>query len=93
LPVVAPAIDRIAGLVCHDREGILYDSSDPAGLAGALERLTDPALRRRIGIAARERAVREYSWSAHCRALDAAIRARRGERTSSNDRPAAVHES
>jgi hypothetical protein len=26
-----------------------------------------------MGHAARERAVRDYSWSAHCRALDAAI--------------------
>jgi glycosyltransferase involved in cell wall biosynthesis len=40
-----------------------------------LERLTDPELRRRLGSAARERAVREYSWKAHCEALSRAIAA------------------
>ena len=31
-------------------------------------------LRVRLGIAARERALREYSWEAHCRTLDDRIR-------------------
>ena len=30
-------------------------------------------LRARLGAAARERAVRDYSWAAHCRALETAI--------------------
>jgi glycosyltransferase involved in cell wall biosynthesis len=74
LPVVAPALDRIPQLVGHNREGLLYDSAIPTGLPHALEALTDPALRSRLGRSARERAVRDYSWSAHCRALEAAIR-------------------
>jgi glycosyltransferase involved in cell wall biosynthesis len=74
LPVVAPAVDRLPSLVGRDREGLLYDPSAPGALAAALEKLTDPALRRRLGSAARERAVREYSWEAHCRALDEAFR-------------------
>ena len=73
LPVVVPAIDRIATLVGHNREGLLYDPAIRTGLPHAFEALTDPALRGRLGRAARERAVREYSWSAHCRALDAAM--------------------
>ena len=73
LPVVAPAIDRIPDLVGHNREGLLYDPAIPTGLPHALEALTDPVMRNRLGHSARERAVREYSWSAHCRALDAAI--------------------
>lgn len=73
LPVVAPAVDRIPALVRDEREGLLY-GSEPGALASALERLTNVALRERLGRAARERAVREYSWEAHCRALDAAIR-------------------
>jgi glycosyltransferase involved in cell wall biosynthesis len=77
LPVVAPAVDRISSLVGHGREGLLYDPEAPGALAAALETLTDPALRRSLGRAARERAVREYSWKAHCAALDAAIAARR----------------
>jgi len=69
LPVVAPAADRIPALVEHEREGLLYDAGDEDGLASAIERLADPGLRRGLGAAARERAVREYSWNAHCTAI------------------------
>jgi glycosyltransferase involved in cell wall biosynthesis len=60
--------------VGHDREGLLYDPSQPGALAATLEALTDPPRRQALGRNARERAVREYSWSAHCAALDQAIR-------------------
>jgi glycosyltransferase involved in cell wall biosynthesis len=73
LPVVAPAVDRIPALVQHEREGLLYDPSQAGALAAALERLTDPALRASLGHAARDRAVRDYSWKAHCAALVAAL--------------------
>jgi glycosyltransferase involved in cell wall biosynthesis len=73
LPVVAPAIDRIPSLVGHNREGLLYDTAIPSGLPHAFEALTDAVLRTRLAHAARERAVRDYSWAAHCRALDAAF--------------------
>jgi starch synthase len=74
LPVVAPAVARIPRLVEHGREGLLYDPADDGALARALERLTDGELRRRLGAAARDRAVREYSWRAHCEALDRRLR-------------------
>jgi starch synthase len=74
LPVVAPAADRIPTLVTHEREGLLYPPAEPGALASALERLTDARLRANLGAAARDRAVRDYSWAAHCRALDAAFR-------------------
>ena len=87
LPVVAPAVDRIASLVEHNREGLLYDlggrQTHAEALADALVRLTDPALRHTLGTAARERAVREYSWSAHCRALESALVQARGLRAES----------
>ena len=81
LPVVAPAADRIPSLVANEREGILYElppeggshSGGTPGLAAALERLSDPAVRQPMGKAARDRAVRDYSWAAHCRALEAAL--------------------
>ncbi|HEY3886779.1 MAG TPA: glycosyltransferase [Vicinamibacterales bacterium] len=73
LPVVAPAVDRLPSLVAHGREGLLYDPAAPDALADALLQLTDPALRSRLGHAARERAVREYSWTTHCAALERAI--------------------
>ena len=85
LPVVAPAADRIPSLVADGREGILYNLPPQGGsyataIADAIARLSDPALRRTLGAAARERAVRDYSWSAHCRALEEAIVEARGRR-------------
>jgi len=77
LPVVAPSVDRLPALVEHGREGLLYDPAAAGALASVLERLTDPPLRRSLGCAARERAVREYSWKAHCHALDAVMKALR----------------
>lgn len=73
LPVVVPAIDRISTLVGHNSEGLLYDTAIRTGLPHAFEALSDATLRRRLGRAARERAVRDYSWAAHCRALDEAM--------------------
>ena len=74
LPVVAPAVDRLPSLVADGREGLLYDPSRGAeALADALVKLADPAARRPLGAAARERAVRDYSWQAHCRALESSI--------------------
>lgn len=76
LPVVAPDIPRLRQLITPEREGVLYDGRDADALARTLARLADAGeLRRRMGTAARARAEREYSWTAHCRRLDAAIRA------------------
>lgn len=80
LPVVAPAIDRITQLVRDGEEAVLYDADDPAGLAGAIERLCDPALRQRLGAAARARAARDYGWDRHCERLAAAIERARERR-------------
>jgi glycosyltransferase involved in cell wall biosynthesis len=74
LPVVAPALPRIAALAAHQHEALLYDPAGPGALADALAALTDPSLRARLGAAARQRAERDYSWAAHCQALDAALR-------------------
>ena len=69
LPVVAPALPRLQQLIEHGREGWLYDPADPAGLERALAALADPGLRRTLGAAGRERAVRGFRWGAHFRAL------------------------
>ena len=58
LPVVAPAVDRIPSLVADGRRGLALRSTQPRRAGRALETLSDPALRRRLGRAARERAVR-----------------------------------
>ncbi|MDP6373156.1 MAG: glycosyltransferase family 4 protein [Vicinamibacterales bacterium] len=73
LPVVAPNVERLNRLVRHGHEGVLYDAGDPAALSEALERLADAENRVDIGEAARQRAVDEFGWDAHCRALEQAI--------------------
>jgi glycosyltransferase involved in cell wall biosynthesis len=75
LPVVAPRLPRLKHLVKHDEEGLLYDPADFDGLVRSLRALVDPDVRRRLGVAARARVVRDFSWEAHCRALDARLRA------------------
>jgi alpha-maltose-1-phosphate synthase len=82
LPVVAPLIPRLASIVRSGREGVLYDPDHPGALADALTQLADaPDDRRAFGAAARERAVREFSWAAHCGRLDQAIRRAAERRT------------
>jgi glycosyltransferase involved in cell wall biosynthesis len=52
-----------AGPVRHEVTGLLVPDGDTAGMAGAMERLlTDRALARRLGEAAREQARRDFSW-------------------------------
>ena len=65
LPVVAPAIPRIAALVEDGREGLLYDPSRPEGLPDALERLVDVNVRRQLGDAARRRAAPRVTAGRH----------------------------
>lgn len=52
-------------LVAHERTGLV--APDPVEYAGCLERLRDPALRRRLGEAARETAATRYT-AARCAA-------------------------
>jgi len=70
LPVVAPRVDRMPSLIQDGMEGLLYSPEDGGdGLADALMTLTNPSRRKALGTAARQRAVREYSWAAHCAAI------------------------
>ena len=77
LPVVAPRIQRLTDIIDDGRNGVLYDVSDPDGLASALERLSDAHARAALGTAARATAVERFSWQSHCRVLDEAFRAAR----------------
>jgi glycosyltransferase involved in cell wall biosynthesis len=75
LPVVAPAIPRIAGILGPGHERLLYDPQAPGALADALAYLADHEDdRRRLGAEARQRVCDEFSWAAHCRKLEDAIR-------------------
>jgi alpha-maltose-1-phosphate synthase len=78
LPVVAPTLPRLDAILAGGQAGVLYDGAAPGALADALDALaSDADGRRRLGAAARSRAEQHYSWSAHCRALDATITAMR----------------
>ena len=80
LPVVAPRIPRLANIVGDGTEGRLYDATAPDALADALERLSDPSVRKPLGAAGRVRAVADFSWTAHCRQLEHAIQEARRRR-------------
>jgi glycosyltransferase involved in cell wall biosynthesis len=75
LPVVAPALPRLKRLVEHKHEGLLYDPKDPRELDRAIAALGDRERRQRMGMAARTRVVRDFSWSAHCATLEKRLRA------------------
>ena len=63
-------------LVEHGREGVLYDPERSARRSTARSsRWPIRRVRRRLGAAARARVVRDFSWDAHCAALDARLRA------------------
>jgi hypothetical protein len=71
LPVVAPRVDRIPSLVADGRKGFCTTPRGPeasaSASADALLKSRTQRCARALGAAARERAVREYSWAAHCR--------------------------
>jgi glycosyltransferase involved in cell wall biosynthesis len=62
-PVVATSVGGLLDLVVDGETGIVVPPRDPTALRSALERLLgDPELRRRLGLAGRERARTLFSW-------------------------------
>lgn len=62
LPVISSRLSGIPELVTDGETGILVAPRDVTALAGAIERLAhDPALRRRMGCAGREKVLREFN--------------------------------
>jgi glycosyltransferase involved in cell wall biosynthesis len=82
-PVVACATGGLVNLVEHGKSGLLVEPGDTAGLRAAIDLLlADPALRRRLGAAARRRIVERYSWeSVIARTLDVYRQAAHPSRT------------
>ena len=75
-PVVASAVGGLVDAVEDGVTGLLVPPRDPPALRAAIERLlADPELRRRLGEAARERALERFSWAAATRAALAAYEA------------------
>ncbi len=63
-PVVATEVGGLLDAVTSEETGLLVPSRDPSALRAALERLlADPALRERLGAAARARARERFSWT------------------------------
>jgi glycosyltransferase involved in cell wall biosynthesis len=74
-PVVAGAVGGLLDLVVDGQTGLLVPPRDTAALRAALERLlADGALRRRLGVAGRDRARRLLSWKTVTDATLAAYR-------------------
>jgi glycosyltransferase involved in cell wall biosynthesis len=66
LPVVGTRIAGVPELVADGETGFVVPPSDPAALADAIERLArDPALRRRLGGAGRERILTQFSTATY----------------------------
>jgi L-malate glycosyltransferase len=65
LPIVSTSTGGIPFIVRHDVTGLLSPPGDDAALAGnALRLLNEPGLGARLGRAAREACVANYSWAA-----------------------------
>jgi glycosyltransferase involved in cell wall biosynthesis len=65
LPVVASRIGQLQTLIAPDQNGLLVAPGDAAELALALERLrSQPELRARLGRAARQTVLRNFTWGA-----------------------------
>ncbi len=91
LPVVATRIGGIPATLADGREGLLVEPRDPRALAKALETLSeDSSLRQKLGEAARQRIIDEFSvqalarryldtyaqlWEARCGGNSAAVAA------------------
>jgi glycosyltransferase involved in cell wall biosynthesis len=73
--IVASDLDQIGEVLRHEETALLVQPGDPEALADAIQRLIDdPKLRRRLGAAARARAVEAHTWRAHTqRIVDALV--------------------
>ena len=70
LSVVASRVGQLAQLIRHEENGLLYPPGDAVALAAALERLRrEPALRQRLGRAARALVLRQHTWAAVARRI------------------------
>jgi glycosyltransferase involved in cell wall biosynthesis len=76
LPVVGWRAGNLPHLATHEREGLLLPPGDIAGLTTALRRLSDDeAYRRRLGEAARQRALTFPTWAESAGLLFTTLRA------------------
>jgi glycosyltransferase involved in cell wall biosynthesis len=70
-PVIAARVGGLPEVVAHDETGLLVESENSEALTEAIKLLIDqPDKARRMGLAARERAQKEFGWERHVDAYD-----------------------
>jgi glycosyltransferase involved in cell wall biosynthesis len=68
LPIVAARVGQVCDLIEEGRTGWLYTPGDAGGLADVIRTIADDVpLCRRIGAAARERVIEQYTWRHNAR--------------------------
>jgi glycosyltransferase involved in cell wall biosynthesis len=68
--IIASDMDQLGEILTNEETALLVPPADDAALAHAIERLcTDRELSDRLGKAARELALREYTWEAHVKRI------------------------
>ena len=73
--IVASAVGQIADVLADGRTALLVPPESSEALVAAVSRLAaDPALRRRLGAAAREQAEREHTWRRNAERVLTALR-------------------
>jgi len=74
MPIIASATGQIPTILAHGRTGLLVPTGDHRAFADALAILAeDPVLRLRLGQAARQEAVRRFSWERVLSTITAAL--------------------
>jgi glycosyltransferase involved in cell wall biosynthesis len=75
LCIVASRVDGVGEAVTDEREALLVTPGDPVGLGGAISRLLgDAELRRKLGMAARRRAVDAFNVMSMVRSTESVYR-------------------
>jgi glycosyltransferase involved in cell wall biosynthesis len=76
LPIIAANVGQACKVIEHGRTGWLYSPGDPLELAGLIAALSDDEeLRRKVGAAAREQVLAEYTWQHNARRVLAIVEA------------------
>ena len=81
LPCAATWVNGIPELIENEKDGLLTAPADEAGLADAIGRLIEDAgLRRRLGLAGRQKAIRDYDLATNTARLGSLFREHLGFR-------------
>jgi glycosyltransferase involved in cell wall biosynthesis len=78
-PIAASRLGQIGDVIEDGVSGVLLEPGDVDGLVAAIERLArDPDLRRRLGRAARETVIADFTWRRNAERVVSAVKNSRG---------------